>query len=512
VELLLAPAVTQTVEGWEALDDGRRWRRDRADVADELATREVSPYPALVSLGVDPEGRDVLVDLEAAGGVVSIEGDPVVAGEVAAAIAIQSATTPWSDAVQVVVSQLPDALSGIGNDRIRMVGDLDTELTEFEKQISGLRDDVLTGRLRRRGSSPSYLLVCGQAPEAETAERLGALAGAGRQAFSIVVAGDHKAARWRLHVDELGALSIPQLGLTVVANRINGRQVDAVAELFAATRAADVVDDGERVAIPAPVHPHDDSVWSTAKRRVGVVGRVAVQGAGDLPADRTDLAVELVTYLALHPEGVHPSVLGGILWPRGVTADVRDATIERTRSWLGTDVMGNHFLRTNADGRLVLADDVACDWDCIRTLLIEARRAREPKIEIDLLRRALKMVRGEAFADVPEGRYGWIARDDVTRTMVHIVVDSAYRLSTLLTDDDPDGAALAAESGLRINPGSQLLWRELIRARYATLGVAGVQQTLNLMGDPLQGIPLEAETEALIEELMPTTDSFASGS
>jgi hypothetical protein len=146
-------------------------------------------------------------------------------------------------------------------------------------------------------------------------------------------------------------------------------------------------------------------------------------------------------------------------------------------------------------------------------LLIEARRAGEPGSELDLLRRALKLVRGEAFDGVPEKRYGWIVRDDVTRTMIRVVVDGAHRLSQLLNDDDdPNGAAQAAEAGLRINPGSQLLWRELMRARYAELGVAGVQQTLDSMSDALRGIPLEAETEALVEELLPDAGSFAAGS
>ena len=518
VELLLAPAAPDALDGWIVLDEGRRWRCERASVSENSLANEVSPYPALVSLGVDDEGRDVLLDLEAAGGVVSIMGDPVVAGEVAAAIVVQSATTPWSDAVRIVASNLPEGIAQVGNDRIRVVDDLSAELATFEEQIGGLRENVLTGRMRRRGTIPSYLVVCGTKPELDVAERLGTLAGAGRQAFSVVVAGEHKAARWRMRVDEHGALSIPQLDLAVIANRISPKQVEAVEELFASTREPDHPDDGDRVRIPQPLHSHDDAAWTTASRRVGVLGRVTVQGAGQLPADRADLATEMVTFLALHPEGVHPNVLAAALWPRGVTADVRDATIDRARLWLGSDVDGSHFLRSDGllaggDGRLSLADSVVCDWDCARTLFIDARRADSKQAEIDLLRRALKMVRGEAFDSVPEGHYGWIVRDDVTRTMVRVVIDGAHRLSHMLNDeDDPNGAAQAAESGLRINPGSQLLWRELMRARYSVSGVAGVRQTLDSMSESLQSIPLEPETEALIEEFLPDTGSIAAGS
>lgn len=511
VELLLAPAIPEAVGEWTVLDNGRRWRCERTE-GETPGPHEVAPYPALVSLGVDDQGRDVMVDLESAGGVVSLVGDTDVAEEVAAAIAVQAATTAWSRAVRVIASGLPHGLEQIGDDRIRVTDDLRAELPDLEEQISGLREEVLSGRLRRRGQLPSYLVVCGHPPESDVAERLGALAGVGRQSFSVVVAGEHKAARWRLRVDEHGTLSVPQLDFTLTANRIDPSQVSAVAELFIASREPDRPEHGDRVRIPEPLRLHDDAAWTTASRRVGVLGRVTVQGAGDLPADRAAIATELVTFLALHPEGVHPHVLGGILWPRGVTADVQESTIVRARQWLGSATDGSHLLRSDVDGRLSLADEVVCDWDCARTLLINARSTSSPVEEVDLLRRALKLVRGEVFDGVPEGRYGWIARDDVTRTMVRVVVDGAHRLAELLSDDDPGGAAQAAESGLRINPGSQLLWRDLMRARYAGTGVAGVQRTLEQMGEALQSIPLEPETEALAQELLPEAGSFATGS
>ena len=40
----------------------------------------------------------------------------------------------------------------------------------------------------------------------------------------------------------------------------------------------------------------------------------------------------------------------------------RDATIERVREWLGTDVDGHHHLRADEDGRLSLSEAVAVDW------------------------------------------------------------------------------------------------------------------------------------------------------
>ena len=216
-----------------------------------------------------------------------------------------------------------------------------------------------------------------------------------------------------------------------------------------------------------------------------MLGSIAVTGVPAADEARTEQLAELVTYLALHPEGVHPNVLAGVLWPRGVTPDVSDAAVERAREWLGDDVHGHAYLREDAEGRLSLSDGVVCDWDAVRSLFLRARAASSRRDEVELLRRGLQLIRGESFTGIPEGRYGWVAHDDLERTMRRVVVASAHRLVELLGgDDDPGGAAAAAEAGLRIDPANQLLWRDLLRARYASDGVAGVRRTLDAMGPP----------------------------
>ncbi|KHL11207.1 UNVERIFIED_CONTAM: hypothetical protein LK11_44070, partial [Mumia flava] len=506
VELLLAPPAPDAVAGWEALEDGARWR---TTATPSPVTGESAPYPALVGLGTDEDGRDVLIDMEVAGGVVSLAGDATVGAQVAAAIAVGAATAPWSDAVRVTTTDLPGDVAGIVDHRLR-VADLGTEIDRIEAVFGDLDDDVLSGRMSRRGLL-SHLIVCGHAPDEMLAERLGALvAGGRRRAFSVLVAGEHRDARWRLQVDEHGTMSAPQLGLTLSANRVTAREVAAVAELFQAGRA-ETDQAADRVAISEPAVPHDDAAWTTAPRRVGVLGRVAVQGAGDIAPERSDAATEMVAYLALHPDGVHPTVLGGAIWPRGVTVDVRDATVERVREWLGSDADGSHVLREDQSGRLSLSDSVVCDWDALRTLFLRARSAAAPGEEAELLRRGLQLVRAEPFADVPQGRFGWVARDALPREMTEVVVDGARRLAELMATGDPDGARAAAEAGLRARPADQHLWRAVIRAAYATDGIAGVQGSLESMGDALDGATLEAETEALLDELMPTGPIAAGG-
>ncbi len=132
VTLQLAPAAPAPVGEWRTDDDGATWVRERpSSVADEPI-----PYPALVSLGVDSEGVDILVDLESAGGVVAIDGDPHVASEVAAAIALQGGTASWAADLRVTASGLPAGLAGVGDERIRIVEDLGPEVDAWSSRSS----------------------------------------------------------------------------------------------------------------------------------------------------------------------------------------------------------------------------------------------------------------------------------------------------------------------------------------------------------------------------------------
>lgn len=510
VTLRLAPSGPAPVGEWRTEDDGATWVRDHFEDDGSLES-ETIPYPALVSLGTDSEGRDVLIDLESAGGVVAIEGDPHVASEVAAAIALQSGTASWATQMRVTATGLPPGMAGIGDERIRIVDDLAAELPGLEQSLESVRADVLTGRLARRTTHPSRLVVVGEHASDELAERLVGLTGPERQSLAVLLAGGHRAARWTLHVDSSGHLRLDALGIDVTANRIGHDQVEGIAALFEAARQPDRPDDGGQVAIPAPVRAVDDAAWTTAPRRVGVLGTIAVTGVPAAEEGRSDQLAELVIYLALHPEGVHPHVLAGVLWPRGVSPDVSAAAVDRARAWLGDDVQGHAYLRQDADGRLSLSEGVVCDWDAVRSLFLRARTAGSRREEIELLRRGLQLIRGESFAGTPEGRYAWVAHDDLQRVMRRVVVASARRLVDLLGgDDDPGGAAAAAEAGLRFDPANQALWRDLIRARYASDGVAGVRRTLDAMEIAVHEIPVESETTALVEEYLPTSSSGAS--
>jgi hypothetical protein len=242
---------------------------------------------------------------------------------------------------------------------------------------------------------------------------------------------------------------------------------------------------------------------------VGVLGPVQVRAPGALDLARQDQLAELVAFVALHPGGVHPNVVAGALWPRGVTADVRDGAVGRARDWLGSDEFGGHRLRSDADGRLSLAPDVVLDWSVLVNLLARSREVADTPAEVDLLTRALRLVRGPLVGGIETGSYAWLARTDLYRTVPSVVTDAAHRLSELIGDAHPQAGVEAAQWGLLIGPADQRLWRDLIRCRFTGWGPDGARAAANEMGVALArfGTVPEGSTQALLADLVPGTAS-----
>jgi DNA-binding SARP family transcriptional activator len=277
-----------------------------------------------------------------------------------------------------------------------------------------------------------------------------------------------------------------------------------VADLFKAADTEPPAQASGRVDIPVTLQGIDDATFAAAQSRVGILGPVEVRATGPMDPSRVPLAQEIVTYLAAHPDGVHPGVLAAAIWPRGVTNAVSMATIDRIRDWLGDDPDGAARLRTDENGRYLLAPSVAIDWHGFCTLLLRSRSASSPHDEGELLRRALHLVRGPVLQDRPATRYTWLVRTPLERTIEAVVVDAAHRLAEISSDmSDPADAAAASLAGLRLAPTAQLLWRDLLGAVHKHGGGAALHAAVADMQETMDraGLPVDAETEALIEHL-----------
>ena len=90
-----APFTNAAPDRWLLARDDETTRIALADAKDALAA-----LPCLVTIGADAEGV-VLLNLDA-GGRVALDGDPVVATELATAIALELASAPWNETLELI--------------------------------------------------------------------------------------------------------------------------------------------------------------------------------------------------------------------------------------------------------------------------------------------------------------------------------------------------------------------------------------------------------------------------
>ena len=340
VELTLATADDDPPKPWTSRDGGRIWScpAEAAGLPEVSNGEALAPYPGLVGVGRDDDGAHVLIDLEAAGGVVSVVGDSVLARETVLAAAVELATNAWSDHLRVTLVDLPAEVASLAPGRMRSVDSVADVFKELEQRAKDLRrsgDSVLTGRLLQVGGDawmPEYL-VLGSEPSDEDMIGLVELLGGGPRApFGVLVAGDVPAARWRLHAGADGRLTSDVLGIDVEAQRLSESSAAALVALFDdARQPGDDTGHGLRsvdeASLPedrAPLPPDftpstSGAAWSPAannRAMVRILGSIEVETTGNVEPSRIAQVEEIAVFLALHPNGVHPSALSAALWPR----------------------------------------------------------------------------------------------------------------------------------------------------------------------------------------------------
>ncbi|MEO3861802.1 hypothetical protein [Acrocarpospora sp. B8E8] len=491
MDLWIHPPDRNPPEPWEVADDGQVWRlaAHEGRRIDENAMNDVpAPYPGLVSLGTAGGGR-VLVDLEAAHGVISMTGPNTVAA--LSALAVELATNRWSDQMRITLVGFGEELALIAPDRVRVAGSLAEVLPDLEEHAHDQPGDVLTGRIHGRAHDPAwpphYLLSAIQ-PTPEEARRLALLSKGTRTALGFVVAGAVPHATWTWEITPDGRAVVETLGFDVDAQLLPRRHYQAVVDLF---RTA-----GRTEGEPLP-EPDARRVDLPPAIEVRILGPIEISPVNALEDGRAALAQELVVYLATHPGGVHPVVLGGVLWPRGVQPMVRDATIARVAQWLGEDSRGRAHLYVDDSGRLRLSSEVRTDWDLFRELV--RRGDLEP---------ALGLVRGPLLNARPGNRYAWLAADSLEYDVTAAVADVAHRLCEARLDrGEPDAAVAAARAGLLLAADDEALWRDLLRAAHATGDHARLRAVVDALHRRAASHPygggMAPQTESLIDELLP---------
>jgi hypothetical protein len=438
IEILLTHEVDAPAGPFLIEAKGRAWTLP-ASVPDAdlraIADTQAGPTPALVTIGTIDE-RSVLVDLEAMPCTL-VGGDPADAAAFLWTLAFDLVTSNRADDLNViVVGSPPPGLDAVG--RARVVEHLDDVIDELEAE-AGLTASSL--RSRRLGTTlearvrdpadvltPTLVLVATNEPGLDRALK----AAHDNAALAVVVAGEPLGDFDRELCVEGDTLVLKPLGLRLAPGSLPPDVLGQAGELLRVAAdvepgepldlRAEVADgrgDGLRVGpdqVPLEFDVHGRPVVPTGHVMVRVLGSVEIIG-GHQPIDRRR-SVELVTYLALHPEGVDDGRLRTALWPEGApTQAAFNETVSRARRMLGLDRLGNHHLPHVDNRRYRVGPYVFTDAE-----LLEQNYGSD---NTDVLR----LVRGLPF-DGTSGGYEWAFEEGQAHRLLVLVEEAGSPAAT----------------------------------------------------------------------------------
>ncbi|WP_420451666.1 LysM peptidoglycan-binding domain-containing protein [Ilumatobacter sp.] len=457
-------------------------------LADE-ARRVGAPCLALVTIGIDESGADVLLDLEAAGTTV-VDAHPSHADPVVRAIGTALATSLTSEVVHIVVGEL-DAGCLFDHPNARRAPSAPAAIeTAIELAGSTAANATTTFELRSRRTGGEMwepavvLLTSGDDLSGATGSIPGPGHGVATVAAAAAVGSDIDGARSEPGGARLVARSdrwqLIAFGEEIEIHPIGVTEDDvgAIAEVLSDARnpVTTTVSIGTAAAETAQVRgePYSEVPHAIVVSLLGGVRVTDAQGApGRFERSKT---VELIAWLATHRERATRSAARTALWEM----DVRDATfanvVSEARRGLARLVPppeGGEWLARTLNESLPLHDLVVTDADLVQRRVEHARLA-PPAHAIDVLRPAVEMIRDLPFAGTS---YLWPDADGLTSNLVLLATTAAAELAGhALSVGDTDLVFWATGQGLTVLPGHEELIGLRMRAHARAGDLAGVRQ------------------------------------
>ncbi|GAB2593336.1 LysM peptidoglycan-binding domain-containing protein [Microlunatus antarcticus] len=490
------------------------------------------PWPLLVTVGVDPEGAERVVDLESLG-LLAVIGERDAATSVLAAMALELACSPWTDDLRLTLVGDDRLSPALAQHNVETTDDVDAlldrlEQTDHDRRAHARGLDARDLRLDPdlgEAWTPEILLV-DAVLTARQAERLAALtAGRPGAGLTAVVRETLGPAPTTLALDADGWATLRPDGVRVRPQTLPVAGLDPVVELVAAT--------GSAVTLPAPWWSSDDppgappdNVTYLGRRRrtdehdeqerraavqariteaadgtarhplLQLIGPVELLGAqGTPPARAPKQCLEYCAWLLENPGTTAQAMASGLLVAEGT----RRSNMSRLRSWLGNDADGEPYLPDAYSGRIRLDPVVSSDWHQLR-LLVGDGVDRAPSSVLEL---GLRLVRGAPLADAAPVQWHWAEelRTDIVSCVRDIGVELARRA---VEDGDLDLARWAAARALVAAPGDELLLAVRIRTEHLAGNAAETERLCLQLAQQARalGVDLHPTTVDLIQEVM----------
>ncbi|NEE01168.1 BTAD domain-containing putative transcriptional regulator [Phytoactinopolyspora halotolerans] len=531
--------------------DGTVWAlTSAAEEALDKTGEWPAPFPSLVTVGHDFDGAHVMLDLEHVG-TLRVCGDDACARAFMTALAAEYALSRWADDVQVTLIGAHPDLEAMHTGRVRHVTDIDHLLRSLAMRAAADRDlstqsavdDVSGARVAQKAEAiwtPEILLIATPLTTAQR-DRLTALVDQRpRLAIAAVTTDMEMPADWTLRINGADDALLEPLGVALRPQQLNDIMYTHIVGLLSSADADPVgavtpelalrdvpsagtapttlpyadADDhrgnghtGGHDTMPSAVETaHEQPPTETRPAepglqtqhpRVLLLGEPDVVGAtGPLDPTKRGQAVQVAAYLSLRPaRSIH--AMDEAIWPASRTPKTRAVAVSTLRRWLGTHPSGAAYL-PHATDRYELHADIRSDWHDWCELLADGPEGAS----IEALQRALGLVRARPFSGVRSRSYAWA--DMYAQEMIAAIVDAAHELAErALKAGDFRAAQTAAVRGLDIEPGSELLWRDRLKAevRLGTRASAlALIARLRDLADELGG-DLEEDTVALIEQI-----------
>ncbi|MGD0442255.1 MAG: LysM domain-containing protein, partial [Acidimicrobiales bacterium] len=337
-----APFTNAAPDRWLLARDDETTRIALADAKDALAA-----LPCLVTIGADEEGV-VLLNLDA-GSPIALDGDPVVATELATAIALELASAPWNETLELI--DIGVGTEQVGRGRCTTASSIDEVLPLLRAHLKSVRSEHIDGATMAPSlvaTEPrTHLALISTRPisPAEQANLTAEIGDPGQVGIAIVAPGTLQGASWRLVATADGQLEVPPLCRHVQAQRVSTTHLAGIAALLGlAARRGDVASDTPpydtfastgspstaevpKVEVPTTVLLEGESVEPSVAPRaqatplatveVGVLGPLEIRGLAAAP--QRSKATELIAWLVLHNRHGSTDEVATALWPMGAS-------------------------------------------------------------------------------------------------------------------------------------------------------------------------------------------------
>ncbi|MFD2415366.1 BTAD domain-containing putative transcriptional regulator [Amycolatopsis pigmentata] len=207
-------------------------------------------------------------------------------------------------------------------------------------------------------------------------------------------------------------------------------------------------------------------------------------------------SLELLVFLAVHPDGVNRDTLVGTLWadtPSGKTTNALNTALSRLRAATSKATNGTlSNLTITGGGRYRLDPElVEVDYWHFEAAVTARRAAPTVQQRVDAYRRVVDRY-GGPLADGLSSNWIETAREAIRRDGI----DAVAALARALVDDDPQQTLDLLEAARAFDPHNEALYRDIMRLQERLGQIDAIPRTLTLLRRRLSEIDAKPSAEA----------------